>query len=186
MELKIKYPQIGICGLSCILCPKYNTESASKCNGCKTESRMLAGCPFITCAIKKKGIEFCWQCDESGKCDKWKKHRDFGKKHDTFKSYSKLETDIAFIQQNSIAEYDKQQKKRAEILQKMIAEFNEGRSKNYYCIVSTLFDFPELTKALDEAKKQSEGLCIQEKSACLHAIIEKRAKLLNISLSLRK
>jgi len=26
----IKYPEIGICGLSCRLCPRYHTESKSK------------------------------------------------------------------------------------------------------------------------------------------------------------
>jgi hypothetical protein len=26
---------------------------------------MAVGCPFITCAVKKKGIEFCWDCEEN-------------------------------------------------------------------------------------------------------------------------
>jgi len=43
----IKYPEIGICGLSCRLCPRYHTESKSRCGGCKSEFRMSAGCPFI-------------------------------------------------------------------------------------------------------------------------------------------
>ncbi len=60
--MEIKYPQVGICGLSCILCPMYQTDSKSKCEGCKSETRMIIGCPFITCAIKKRGIEFCWEC----------------------------------------------------------------------------------------------------------------------------
>jgi len=33
---------------------------------------MAAGCPFITCAVKKKGIEFCWDCEENKTCEKWK------------------------------------------------------------------------------------------------------------------
>ncbi|WP_241422576.1 hypothetical protein [Candidatus Contubernalis alkaliaceticus] len=56
--MKIKYPAIGICGLSCRLCPRYNTEAKSRCLGCKSEDRMAVGCPFITCAVKKKGVEF--------------------------------------------------------------------------------------------------------------------------------
>ena len=43
ISMKIKYPEIGICGLSCRLCPRFHTETQSKCNGCKSESRM-AGC----------------------------------------------------------------------------------------------------------------------------------------------
>jgi hypothetical protein len=51
--MKITYPEIGICGLSCGLCPSYHTDGISRCGGCKTESRMGAGCPphFRTAGI---------------------------------------------------------------------------------------------------------------------------------------
>ena len=78
-----KYLEIGVCGLSCRLCPRYQSEGKSRCFGCKTESRMGAGCPFITCAVKRNGIEFCWDCKESAACEKWKKHRESGKRHDS-------------------------------------------------------------------------------------------------------
>ncbi len=97
-----KYPEIGVCGLSCRLCPTYQSESKSRCFGCKTESRMGAGCPFITCAVKKKGIEFCWDCRDSMTCEKWKKHRDSGKRNDSFKCYQKLEDDIFFVRKNGV------------------------------------------------------------------------------------
>lgn len=92
--MHFEYPEIGICGLSCRLCPMYNTETKSKCNGCKTESRIAVGCPFITCAVKKKQIEFCWNCTEHTSCSKWSKHRELGKKYDSFKCYQKLENNI--------------------------------------------------------------------------------------------
>jgi len=34
--MQIKYPEIGICGLSCRLCPIYNTKAESRCLGCKS------------------------------------------------------------------------------------------------------------------------------------------------------
>jgi hypothetical protein len=40
ITMKIKYPEIGICGLSCRLCPHYHIEGESKGGGCKTESRI--------------------------------------------------------------------------------------------------------------------------------------------------
>jgi hypothetical protein len=107
MVMKIKYPEIGICGLSCRLCPNYNTDTKSRCLGCKSEGGMAVGCPFITCAVKKRGIEFCWDCQENESCEKWRKHREFGKRHDTFKCNQKLENDIAFIQRNGVAEFEK-------------------------------------------------------------------------------
>lgn len=74
--MKINYPEIGVCGLSCRLCPMHHIAGESRCGGCKTEARMAVGCPFITCAVKKKGIEFCWDCEENTACEKWKKHRE--------------------------------------------------------------------------------------------------------------
>ncbi|MCJ7444858.1 MAG: DUF3795 domain-containing protein [Methanotrichaceae archaeon] len=186
MALRIRYPEIGICGLSCRLCPNYHINTKSRCLGCKSEGRMAVGCPFITCAIKKKGIEFCWDCKESKTCEIWKKHREAGKKVDSFKSYLKLEDDIAFIQKNGVTEFEKLQKVREQLLRGMLQEFNEGRSKSYYCIASTVLEIEELKEALDEAKKKSKGLDIKEKSKVLHSILDEFAAQKKYFLKLRK
>jgi len=188
--MKIKYLEIGVCGLSCRLCPSYQSESKSKCYGCKTESRMKVGCPFITCAVKKKGIEFCWECEEKNFCEKWKKHREAGKKHDSFKCYQTLECDIAFIDKRGVKAFEKVQKEREKILKTMIAEFNEGRSKSYYCIATTIMEFDELRIALAKAKKRAEkespNLEIKERSKLLHSLLDEIAERKNYSLKLRK
>ena len=186
LNMQIKYPEIGICGLSCRLCPRYHTESKSRCGGCKSEFRMSAGCPFITCAIKKKGIEFCWQCKESKTCEKWKKHRGFSKQVDSFICYQKLEDNIAFIQKNGVNEFEKVQKTRENLLKEMLQEFNEGRSKSYYCIVATVLEIEELEEALTKAKKDSTGLEIKASSKVLHSILDEIAEKKNYYLKLRK
>ncbi|MDD2890397.1 MAG: DUF3795 domain-containing protein [bacterium] len=186
ITIKINYPEIGICGLSCRLCPSYHMETKSQCLGCKSENRMAVGCPFITCAIKKKEIEFCWDCKESKICAKWRKHRESGKTFDSFKCYQKLENDIAFIQKNGITEFEKLQKIREQILREMLEGFNEGRSKSYYCIVATVFEIEELKEALLKAKNNSKGLEIKEKSKLLHSILDKIAMQKKYYLKLRK
>ena len=110
--MQIRYPEIGICGLSCRLCPNYVTEAKSRCLGCKSEGRIAVGCPFITCAIKKKRIEFCWDRDENSDCDKWSRHREIGKTTDSFKCYQKLENDIEYIKIFGVAEFQKEQIRR--------------------------------------------------------------------------
>jgi len=183
--MKIKYPEIGICGLSCRLCPHYHTEGASRCEGCKTESRMGAGCPFITCALKK-GIEFCWDCEEHEMCEKWAKHRESGKKADSFKCYQTLEEDIAFVRKNGAAEFEKTQKKRELLLKEMLREFNEGRSKSSYCIAATVMETGELEAALSEARKNSDGREMKERSRILHALLDEISRERNYYLKLRK
>jgi hypothetical protein len=184
--MEINYPEIGICGLSCRLCPHYHTEGASRCGGCKTESRMGAGCPFITCALKKKGIEFCGKCKESETCEKWTKHRKSAKKADSFKCYQKLEDDIAFIRKNGADEFERTQKTREHLLKEMLREFNEGRSKSYYCIAATVLEIGELEEALDKARKNSDGLAIKEKSGVLHSLLDEIARQRHYYLKLRK
>ena len=123
---------------------------------------MGAGCPFITCALKKKGIEFCWNCKENETCEKWIKHRESGKKADSFKCYQKLEDDIAFIQKNGVNEFEKMQKIRELLIKEMLREFNEGCSKSYYCIAATVMEIGDLKDALIKARNNSDGLEIKE------------------------
>ncbi|VVB62329.1 Uncharacterised protein [uncultured archaeon] len=184
--MSIKYPEIGICGLSCRLCPMYNTESKSRCLGCKSTSRISVGCPFITCALKKKGIEFCWDCEENKTCIKWKKHRDTSKKSDSFKCYQKLEEDIRFIQKNGIGEFEKTQKNREHLLKEMLKDYNEGRSKSYYCVAATVLEIEELQEVLTRAKKESNGLDIKRRVGILHSIFDDIAVKKNYCLILRK
>jgi hypothetical protein len=146
---------------------------------------MGAGCPFITCALKKKGIEFCWSCEEHKTCDKWKKHREAGKKADSFMCYQKLEDDIAYIQQHGVDEFETQQKLREHLLQLMVREYNEGRSKSYYCIAAAVMETEELKKALQEAQSNSGGLGMKEKSKVLHSLLDEIARQRNYYLKLR-
>jgi hypothetical protein len=174
--MEIKYPEVGICGLSCRLCPSYHAEGTSRCAGCKSAFRMQAGCPFITCAIRKRNVEFCWQCDQSDTCEKWRAHRKFSQEYDTFVCYQKLEENIASIRRHGIDSFVDSQRMREQFLKDMLGNFNEGRSKSYYCIAATLFEIKELKAALAQAGKASEGLTIQEKSNLLHAIMNKIAE----------
>lgn len=184
--MKIRYPTIGICGLSCRLCPMHHTETESRCMGCKSEGRMAVGCPFITCAVKRKGIEFCWKCEEHKNCDKWKKHREFGKHHDTFKCYQKLEDDIAFILKNGVEEFEETHKRREDLLKYMLKNFNEGRSKSYYCIAATVLEIDELRDALKRAETDSSEMNVRKKSNILHSILDDIAERKKYCLKIRK
>lgn len=182
----VRFVEIGVCGLSCRLCPIHHSGGESRCGGCKSASRMVVGCPFLTSAVKRKGIEFCWNCTESELCEKWGKHREVSKHHDSFVCYQKLEDNIRSILKNGIEEFEKEQIMRENLLKEMLKDFNEGRSKTFYCIASTVLEIKELENALHQAQKQSEGSGIREKSKVLHQILNKIAEEKNYCLKLRK
>jgi hypothetical protein len=147
---------------------------------------MGAGCPFITCALKKKGIEFCWQCEESISCKKWSRHREKGRRVDSFKCYQTLEDDISFIQKHGVDEFQKNQKIREQLLKEMLQNYNEGLSKSYYCIAATVMQIDELKDALIQVKKDAKNLEIKEKSRVLHSMLDEIAQGNNYLLKLRK
>jgi hypothetical protein len=139
---------------------------------------MSAGCPFITCAIKKKGIEFCWFCKVNNTCEKWSKHKQASKNHDSFKCYQTLETDIEFIKTNGIENFINNQKIRERLLIEMLSDFN-----------ATVLQIEELEKALSLAKKEVNHqtiVDIREKSKTLHSILDNIANENNYLLKLRK
>lgn len=185
-NMKISHVEIGVCGLSCRLCPAFYRETKSKCEGCKSEKRMGAACPFHNCAVKRKGIEFCGFCDEKATCARWRKFRETGKQHDSIVCYQKLEDNIAFIQKNGIEEFEKQQKTREKLVRSMLATFNEGRSKTLYCIAATILEIDELESVLEEARMKSKDLDIKERSEILHSLLNKIAENKNYLLKLRK
>jgi hypothetical protein len=184
--VEITYPEVGVCGLSCRLCPWHHSKGESRCGGCKSKFRMAAGCPFITCAVKRKGLEFCWDCTENESCEKWKKHRDAGREHDSFTCYQKLEDNIVFIQKKGVDEFERLQKRREELLKAMLKEFNEGRSKTYYCITATVMEIEELEAALKQARTTAENLDLKGKSKLLHGILDGFAEKKHYLLKLRK
>jgi len=182
----ITYPAIGACGLSCVLCPNHNRETKSKCPGCKTEFRFLGPCPILHCALKKKGVEFCWDCPEGETCEKWQHHGGFSRTNDTFICYQMLEDNIFFVNQHGISAFEKAQNERARLLKELLNEFNEGRSKSYYCIAATIFDIDELKGAIDMARNKSADLDIKSKAKLVHAILDDIAERQGYVLNLRK
>jgi hypothetical protein len=185
-DMKTDYPEIGVCGLSCRLCPIYHSKSESRCAGCKSQGRVKVGCPFITCAVKKRGIEFCWQCPDHGNCEKWGKHRNWGLSHDCFVFYQRLESNIAFVERRGVSAFMEDQKERERLLTAMLAEFNEGRSKSFYCIVATVMEIQEIAQAIVQARDESAGKDIKNRSKALHMILGKTAEQRKYNLKLRK
>jgi len=185
-HMKIRYVEVGICGLSCRLCPRYHVDGSSRCGGCKSKFRMGAGCPFITCAVKRKGVEFCGDCEESVTCKKWEKHVGFGRSHDTFVSYQRLEDNITFILKYGMGEFEKGQRGQEKLLTELLREFNEGRSKNYYCIAATVFGMDELKRCIERCREESKGLDIKDRAKRMHAILDEQALKEGHHLKLRK
>lgn len=147
---------------------------------------MAAACPFITCAVKRKGIEFCWLCSEAENCARLKKNREFAKLHDTATCYQRIEENARFIQKNGAAEFENQQRMREQLLRAMLAEFNEGRSKSRFCVAATVMEIGELEAVLEAAREKTKELDLKAKAEVMHSLLDEVAKQKGYMLKLRK
>ncbi len=147
---------------------------------------MDAGCPFITCAVKRKGIEFCGDCGENTTCGKWEKHRKAGRHHDSFVCYQRLEDSIASIRKNGIKAFDAGEKERARLLREILDEFDDGRSKSCYCIAATVMETGELKEVLYAARGRSQGEDRKDKAKIFHSLLDAVAARRGYFLKLRK
>lgn len=184
--MEIKYPATAICGLSCRLCPRYHTDGSSRCGGCKSPFRMGAGCPFITCAMKKKGIELCTDCAEGDTCERWTRHRELSKTRDSFVCYQKLEDNIRLIKSYGIQAFEEAQERQCRLLEAMLAGFDDGRSKSLYCVAATVMEPEELERAIASARASSSGKTPREKAKVMRQVLEDIARDKNYNLKLRK
>jgi len=154
LKLK-KYPSIGVCGLDCGLCPRHYTDGPSKCPGCDGIDFQLKhpSCSFITCCVKKKGLEVCGECAEFP-CLKIKRSDEYDKVPDSssYPTYKKVLPNLIFIKENGIEKFMEQQMKRIEILEKMLENYDDGRSRSFFCRAANTMDISILEHSLEQAE----------------------------------
>ena len=186
------YPTISCCGLDCGLCPRYYTKGSSRCPGCCGPDffNKHPSCSYITCCVKKKNLEVCAQCDEFP-CLKFGSSHINGGKYDSFITYKKAHHNLNFIRTHSLEKFIEQQKDRIKLLEKMLKYFDDGRSKSYYCIVTTLLSIKDLEKGLDKTtqKIRAENIELNDvktKAKILKEFLNDLASRKRIELKLRK
>jgi len=167
------YPSIGVCGLDCVLCPRYYTEGKSKCDGCGSAySYAAVGCKIFRCCVKEKNLETCAECSDFP-CSRLKGIDE----SDSFVTHRKMMPNLRFIKKFGIKEFLNDQKKKQDFLEQMLEQFNDGRSRSFYCVAATLLPLEALKKSLDLAKRKVKEEGIKDKD------LKNKAKLLKENLN---
>jgi len=160
MEQLKTHPTIGVCGLDCGLCPRHYTVGTSRCPGCGGPgfSTKHPSCSFITCAVKKKGLEACGQCG-AFPCPKFKGEEAY-RQAPASTSYpppSIMLSNLAFIRDKGIEAFLARQRERIGLLEAMIEGFDDGRSRSFFCRAAALLDPGSVRRSLDEANRATEA-----------------------------
>lgn len=176
------YPTIGVCGLDCGLCPRYYIVGVSRCPGCAGPDffNKHPSCSFITCCVKKRGLEVCAECSEFP-CSKFKSSEEYQrlKQSPSYSPYKKVMPNLNFIRKHGVKKFIEQQGKRIESLETMIENFDDGRSKSFFCKAAALLDLASLRSSLDKATKKIKANNIRQndvksRARILKAILEER------------
>jgi hypothetical protein len=149
------YPTIGVCGLDCGLCPRYYTAGTSRCPGCGGPRFFdkHPSCSFITCCVKKRGLEVCGQCPEFP-CPKFRSEAEYQQRESSsYPPDRKALSNLRFVKEKGIEEFVRRQGKRIGLLETMINRYDDGRSRSFFCRAAALLDPEDLKASLDKAKK---------------------------------
>jgi len=167
--MQVRYPEIGICGVSCRLCPDHYSREENICNGCKDEYRADITCPLRVCAVTKKGVEFCWECQDSDNCEILRTALREG--CNLAMEYQSAEENISFIKQNGIEVFDKAQKTRGKLLNEMLHEYDKGSFVREYCAAASTLEVGEMEAALTQAWINTAGMELDGKSEYLLSVL---------------
>jgi len=176
-----KHPSLGCCGIDCGLCPRFYTEGNSKCPGCFGMDFEIKHppCSHANCCFKKHKKETCGLCNNFP-CVKYDDKVKIEK--DTFVTHKKIFQNLHFIKTNGLDEYIKKQKIRIRLLNILLEKYNDNRSKNYYCLATTLLDIDNIKRIIKFIKNNNKNICIET----IKKIINGYAKEENIELKLIK
>jgi hypothetical protein len=177
-----QYPTIGACGLDCGLCPRYYTAGKSRCPGCAGLgfSERHPSCSFITCCVKKRNLEVCGECSDFP-CSKFKSEAEYqqAKPSSSYPPEKKLMPNQHFIKKHGIKPFIKQQTEQLKLLALLLAKFDDGRSRSFYCRMTSEADLTTIKEVIAQASKEIKRGKIAEddhknKARILKALLDER------------
>lgn len=184
-EYKRGYPLFALCGLNCGLCPRYQTNSKSKCPGCGGKDFNLKHptCPVITCNKKHDNVDYCFQCT-SYPCRRYMGPA----RADSFISYQNVIADFQKAAKDGLDAYKRELDEKVSIAEFLINNYNDGRKKSFYCNAANLLPLDALRDIMTEIdeKISKQDMELKDKISLIISLFEAKAKKENIELKLRK
>ena len=150
-----KHYVLGCCGIDCGLCPRFYADGDSRCPGCGGPdfSEKHPSCPIFNCCYKKNNLEVCSLCKDFP-CEKYSNKEKIEK--DSFVTHKKIFPNFEFIKNNGINVFIKEQKIRIKLLKLLLEKYNDNKSKNYYCLATTLLSIKNIENILTYLRKNKD------------------------------
>jgi len=181
-EYKRITPEFSLCGLNCLLCPRYNTEGTSRCPGCGGPEFNLKhpSCAVIRCSRENGNVEYCFACGKYP-CERFS--RIDGDSKDSFITYRNVLADNDKAR-SDLKSYIRSLEKKKEYLEYFLMNHNDGRSKGFFCLAINLLAIDDLDKIIGIVKEKEKHERLETDT--VKGLFYVRASARGIDLVLRK
>lgn len=188
LTLREERKLIGACGLFCGLCPRFQSRSKSRCEGCLS-GRMGTYCGVYHC-VTKRGYLTCAECPEYP-CTRLKRALKLDEELDSFISHRAALENLDYIKKFGLESFLGEQRERRLLAERLIAGYNAGRSMTVYCTACALLPTRVITQVIARVERQiSDGKIdrVDRKALAKYTrlVIDDLALRLDIDLSLRR
>jgi len=180
---------IGSCGLYCGLCPRYQSNAPSRCQGCQLGATR-SYCGVYRCCVTKHKFLTCAECPEYP-CGKLLRTLRVDRKEDSFVTHKQALPNLGEIKRDGLGSFLEERRKRRLLAEYLIANYNAGRSVTLYCTACTLLPSRTVKRTIAKMERTLDGLSKDTKERKklakeMRQLLKQAASDLHIDLALRR
>lgn len=163
-----QYALVGCCGMSCALCPRFHSQSRSKCLGCGRSSNRES-CTTFNCCAEKHNYETCAECGVFP-CQRLFRQADWV----GFNTRQKWIDNLNRIKQIGIDQWFVEQMEKQSLLEEALPYFGNDRMRSFLCLSFLYFEIDTIKKLITAAHTQKK-LELQERTELFQQAVKAEA-----------
>lgn len=145
-----QYKLVGCCGMSCVLCPRFHSQSKSKCPGCGLSSNRES-CSTYKCCTERHHYETCAECAVCP-CERLFLQADWV----GFNTRKKWIENLNRIKEIGIEKWFAEQMEKQMLLEDTLQYFNNHRMRSFFCLSFLYFEIDTIKKLVFAAQAQQK------------------------------
>lgn len=170
---------IGLCGLTCGLCPMQMDGYCPGCGGGEGNQ----SCRIAKCSMEQGGFAYCFQCRKYP-CEKY---TDFDQ-WDYFVTHQSRKREMARLAELGEAALTAEVLEKKTLLQVLLATCNGGRRKTFFALAVNLLPFSVSREILRTVQQRADwgSLSVKERENLVVPMFKEAAQQREMVLQLRK
>ena len=163
-----QYQLVGCCGMSCVLCPRFHSQSTSKCPGCGLSSNRES-CATYKCCAENHNYETCAECAVSP-CERLFIQADWV----GFNTRKKWLDNLNRIKDSGIEQWYAGQMEKKALLEEALQYFHNKQMRSFFCLSFLYFEIDTIKK-LVAAAHADKKLDLQKRTESFQEAVKTEA-----------